>query len=174
MDNPHGEPCSHKWTCCQIQQWRTPGGEPCLDERRNNNPQQPRFLRVPQILQKPSRSIVNHPPHPNCGSATLSRTGDGERNSRPRSGGGCNQELSKLAGRSENWSSIGASGGNRTRTPFGKRILSPLRLPVSPRSRDTDYPAQSRNSPLISCVWCNTGKAIALARSAPRRSTPSI
>ena len=52
MDNPHGEPRSHKWTCCQIQQWHTPGGEPCLAERRNNNPQQPRFPRVPQILQK--------------------------------------------------------------------------------------------------------------------------
>jgi hypothetical protein len=57
---------------------------------------------------------------------------------------------------------------------FGKRILSPLRLPVSPRSQFFRSPAQGRKSPLISCAWRSTGKAIAPARSAPRRSTPSI
>jgi hypothetical protein len=57
---------------------------------------------------------------------------------------------------------------------FGKRILSPLRLPVSPRSQGFQSPAQGRSSPLISCAWRSTGKAIAPARSAPRRRTPSI
>src|SRR5580700_10220322 len=34
---------------------------------------------------------------------------------------------------------IGARGGNRTRTPVaGKRILSPLRLPVSPPGQNCD------------------------------------
>ena len=52
-----------------------------------------------------------------------------------------------------------------------EQILSLLRLPF--RHVRLGRP-HGRNRPLICCASRNTGKAMALARSAPRRSTPSI
>jgi hypothetical protein len=44
--------------------------------------------------------------------------------------------------RQQRWKGTGADGGTRTRMTEGRGILSPLRLPVSPRPQHLDIPSK--------------------------------